>query len=96
MTILDTLRAQREEILRIADKHGARNVRVFGSVIHGDERPDSDIDLLVDVAPEHSPFFPAGFIADLEELFRRDIDVVTAQGLHWYIRDRVLAEAVPL
>ncbi len=88
--------SKREEILRIAARHGARNVRVFGSVARGEAGEQSDIDLLVDVGPGRTPFFPGGLLADLEELLGCKVDVVTAEGLHWYIRDRVLKEAVPL
>lgn len=87
---------KREEILRIAERHGACNVRVFGSMARGEDRPDSDLDLLVDVGPKPSPFFLGGLLADLEDLLGRNVDVVTEAGLHWYIRDRVLHEAVPL
>lgn len=96
METSDLIREKREEILRVAEKHGAYNVRVFGSVARGDARPDSDIDFLVDVRPVHSPWFPGGLLADLEELLGRRVDVVETEGLHWYIRDKVLSEAVPL
>jgi predicted nucleotidyltransferase len=87
---------RREEILRLAAKHGATNVRVFGSVARGEAGPDSDVDLLVDLGPKQSPWFPGGLLADLEDLLGRRIHIVTEKGLHWYIRDRVLQEAVPL
>lgn len=87
---------QREQILKLAARHGAHNVRVFGSLVRGEARPDSDIDLLVDVGAEHSPWFPSGLILDLQDLLSCDVDVVTPDSIHWYIRDRVLAEAVPL
>ena len=90
------LKSKREEILRIAARHGARNVRVFGSAARGEAGPRSDIDFLVDVGPERTPFFPGGLLADLEELLGCKVDVVTENGLHWYIRERVLKEAVPL
>ena len=93
---IGTLRARRREILEIASRHGARNVRVFGSVLHDEARPGSDIDLLVDVGPDHSPWFPAGLVVDLEALLGLPVDVVTENALHWYIRERVLAEAVSL
>lgn len=87
---------KREQILQIAARHGAYNVRVFGSTARGKTDPESDIDLLVDVRPTHSRWFPAGLILDLEELLGREVDVVTEDALHWYIRDRILEEAVPL
>ena len=96
MGVSERVREKREEILRIAARHGARNVRVFGSAARGEAAPDSDVDLLVDVGPTHSPWFPAGLILDLEELLGREVDVVTEDALHWYIRDRVLEEAIPL
>jgi len=96
MGIRGPMLEKREEILQIAARHGAYNVRVFGSTIRGQQGPDSDLDLLVEVGPTHSRWFPAGLILELEELLGRDVDVVTEAALHWYIRDRVLEEAVPL
>jgi uncharacterized protein len=90
------VKAKREEILRIAAQHGAYNVRIFGSVARGEDGPGSDVDLLVDVGPVHSSWFPAGLIVDLEDLLGCKVDVVEPEGLHWYIRERVLEEAVPL
>jgi predicted nucleotidyltransferase len=96
MSIDQRIQAKRREILRIAAAHGARNVRVFGSAARGESGPDSDVDFLVAVQPEHSPWFPAGLIVDLEQLLGCEVDVVTEEALHWYIHDRVLKEAVPL
>ncbi|MBI3941710.1 MAG: nucleotidyltransferase family protein [Chloroflexi bacterium] len=96
MNLDKLLQTRREEILRIAAKHGAYNVRIFGSVARGEAGPESDLDLLVEMAPDHSPWFPAGLILELEDLLGQKVDVVTENGLHWYIRDRILAEAVPL
>ena len=90
------LAEKREEILRIAARHGAYDVRVFGSVARGDTGAASDVDLLVDVRPDHSAFFPGGLVADLEDLLGRRVDVVEPAGLHWYLRDTILHEAVPL
>ena len=95
-TINQLLNSNREEILRICAKHGALNVRVFGSMARGDDDPDSDVDLLVDVGDEHSPWFPGGLIMDLQDLLGCKVDMVTEDALHWYIRDRVMKEAVPL
>lgn len=96
MTALEAVRHRRREILDVARKHGATNVRVFGSVVRGEDSPDSDIDLLVDVSGPTSAWFPAGLILDLEELLRRRIDVVTERGLNPLLRDEVLREAQPV
>jgi predicted nucleotidyltransferase len=96
MGVSERIVEKRDQILQIAERHGARNVRVFGSAARGEAAPDSDVDLLVDVGPAHSPWFPAGLILDLEELLGREVDVVTEDALHWYIRDQVLEEAIPL
>jgi predicted nucleotidyltransferase len=96
MNIDELLQKKHEEILRIAARHGAYNVRVFGSAVRGEAGPDSDVDFLVEVGPGRSAWFPAGLVLDLEELLGCKVDVVTEQALHWYIRDRVLKEAVPL
>jgi predicted nucleotidyltransferase len=93
---LELVRAKREEIQRIAVKHGARNVRVFGSMARGDARPDSDVDFLIEVGAETSSWFPAGLILDLESLLGRRVEVVTERGLNHLIRDDVLREAVPV
>ena len=96
MTIVELLGDKRQDILQIAARHGATNMRVFGSVARGEAKPGSDIDFLVDVGPGRSAFFPAGLLADLEDLLGCKVDVLTENGLHWYIRDRVLKEAQPL
>jgi uncharacterized protein len=90
------LREKREEILRIAKKHGARNIRVFGSVAKRETTKTSDIDLLVDTGEETSPWFPAGLVQELEELLGQRVDVVTTNGLYWLLRRRILTEAKPL
>ncbi|MDP8924996.1 MAG: nucleotidyltransferase family protein [Chloroflexota bacterium] len=89
----DLVRLNRDEILEIARRHGAGNVRVFGSVARGESGPDSDLDLLYDVVGPTTPWFPGGLLVDLEALLGRPVDVVEAQALHRRIRDRVLAEA---
>lgn len=96
MGIREILKDKRVEVLRLAAAHGARKVRVFGSVARGDAGPASDIDLLVELEPGRSLLDHVALKQDLEELFSRKVDVVTEKALHWYIRDRVLAEAVPL
>jgi hypothetical protein len=96
MGLEDLLRDRREDILRIAAKHGARNVRIFGSAARGEAGPASDVDFLVEVEPAHSAWFPAGLVTDLEDALGRKVHVVTKDALHWYIRDRVLEEAKSL
>ncbi len=86
----------REAILRIAAQHGAYNVRVFGSFSRGQARPDSDLDLLVDLEPDRTLLDQIALWQDLEDLLGRKVDVVTPGALHWLIRDSVLKEAVPL
>ena len=96
MGIHELLKVKREEILRIAAKHGARNVRVFGSVARGQAGAQSDLDILVDLEPGHSLLDLGGFLMDLQELLGCKVDVVTEKGLRERIRDRVLREAVPI
>ncbi|MDQ3005308.1 MAG: nucleotidyltransferase family protein [Chloroflexota bacterium] len=96
MKIEELLKSRRAEILEIARKHGAYNLRVFGSVARGEGNDQSDLDFLVEVGPVHSPWFPAGLVADLEDLLHIPVDIVTTDGLHWYIKEKVLAEARPL
>jgi predicted nucleotidyltransferase len=62
----------------------------------GDAGPQSDVDFLVEVGPDASPWFPGGLVAELEELLGRRVQVVTERGLDDFLRDRVLEEAVPL
>jgi predicted nucleotidyltransferase len=96
LNLTELVQEKRADILRIADQHGAFNVRVFGSVSRGEAGPDSDVDLLVDVGPKHSSWFPAGLIVDLEDLLGHRVDVATSDALHWYVRDHILSEAKPL
>ena len=90
------LERHREQILRICAEHGALNVRVFGSFARGEARPDSDVDFLIDVASEHSGWFPGGRLMALQDLLGRKVDIVTKDALHLYIRDQILRDAVPL
>lgn len=96
MRIADELRGRREEVLRVAARHGAGNVFVFGSVARGEETPDSDVDLLVDVVGEPTPWFPGGLVADLEDLLGRQVQVVIRRSLSPLIRGSVLKDASPL
>jgi predicted nucleotidyltransferase len=94
--MVDLVKTKREQILRLARRHGVTRVRIFGSMARGDAGPQSDVDLLIEVGPDPSPWFPGGLVAELEELLGRRVQVVTEQGLDELLRDRVLEEAVPL
>jgi hypothetical protein len=88
--------AESREILEVARRHGARRVRVFGSYARGQHRPDSDIDLLVELEPGRDLFDLVELKQELEERLHRRVDVLTEQSLSPYIRDEVLREARPL
>ena len=96
MTPAELVKEKREEIMRMAASHGARNVRVFGSVARGEADEGSDIDLLVEMEPGRSLFDLGGLQWDLEALLGRRVDVVTEKGLKSRIRARVFGEAVPV
>jgi predicted nucleotidyltransferase len=88
---------RRSQILEIATKHGAYNVRIFGSVVRKEDHEKSDIDFLVDYDPsQRSPWFPMGLIHDLETLLDRKVDVATPAMLKERIKEQVLKEALPL
>ena len=96
-TISALLQDKREEIIAIAEKHGAFNVRVFGSVARNEATLDSDIDFLVDYSLDDiSPWFPGGLKLDLEKLLDRKVDIATESALKERIKDRVLSEAIAL
>ena len=90
------LEKHRSDILRLAARHGASNVRVFGSRARGEGREDSDLDLLVTMKKGTSLLTTVALKRELETLVRRHVDIVTEAALSPYIRDRVLAEALPL
>ncbi|OQY97057.1 MAG: DNA polymerase subunit beta [Chloroflexi bacterium UTCFX4] len=95
-TSLQQLKRKRKRILAIAQKHGASQIRVFGSVARGEDKPTSDIDLLVKLSAKPSPWFPAGMTNDLEKLLGRRVEIVTERGLNPHLRKYILKEAVPL
>jgi predicted nucleotidyltransferase len=96
MDVDQLLQEKREAILQLAAKHGARNVRVFGSVARREANEQSDIDFLVDMEPGRSLMDQGGLLMDLRELLGREVDVVTEKGLYWLLRRRILKEAKPL
>jgi hypothetical protein len=92
----ELLKARRLEILSLARKYGAHNVRIFGSVARGEARPDSDIDFLVELEPGRSLFDLGGLVYELRNLLGIEVDVVTEKGLRHRIRESILREAVPV
>jgi predicted nucleotidyltransferase len=96
MSVLELLRQQRSEILKLASQHGARNVRIFGSAARGQADADSDIDFLVELEPDRTLFDLGALLMDLQDLLGRRIDVVTDDSIYWLLRRKILKEAVPL
>jgi predicted nucleotidyltransferase len=94
--LADEVNAKRDEILEIAARHGASNVRILGSVARNEARHDSDVDVLVDLEPGRTRLDHAALMIELKELLNCKVDVATERGLKARIRDRVLAEAVLL
>lgn len=94
---LADLRARREEILALAERHKATNVRVFGSVARGEADPGSDVDFLVTYQKGASLYDVAGLFVDLQELLGVAVDVVEDHaGLSDRFRRRIVKDVVPL
>lgn len=92
----EILKNKRQEILDLGKKYGIRNLRVFGSVARGQATPDSDVDFLVEVEPGRTYLDLGAFLMDMQDLLGRKVDVVTERGLHQYIKQQVLKEAIPI
>jgi len=96
MERLEEVRNQRRAILQLAEKHGVRRVRVFGSVARGEAGPQSDLDVLVEFEKGRSLLDLVGFQQDMTDLIGGRVDVVAEGGLSPYLEDRILREAIPL
>jgi len=96
MNLSQLLQQKRQQVLEIAAGHGARNVRLFGSVARGEATETSDLDLLIELAPEQTLLDVIAIKQDLEELLGCKVDVVTEAAISPYLRDKVLHEAIRL
>ena len=96
MALLEDLHSQRDVLLAIAARHGASNVRLFGSVLHHEEQPDSDIDLLIDMAEDRGFRDYLALVEELEGVLSRRVDVVIERSLSPHFRPYIEAEAQPL
>lgn len=96
MNMLTTLKNKRLEILALAAKHGASNVRLFGSVVRGEDNLESDVDLLVDMQASRSLFDLIELKEDIELCLGKKVDLLTSNGINRHLKNRILGEAMPL
>ena len=96
MALLEDLHSQRDVLLAIVARHGASNVRLFGSVLRHEEQPDSDIDLLIDMAEDRGFRDYLALVEELEGVLSRRVDVVIERSLSPHFRPYIEAEAQPL
>ena len=96
MITINDIRKRREEILDLAKKHGAQNVRLFGSVVRGENTDQSDIDFLVKMTCGASLLDRIAFSNKLEDMFHTKIDVVNEKALHYTLKKKILSQGVEL
>ena len=96
MKLEKSLRLKRNDILLLASRHGAKNVRIFGSAARGEAGPESDVDFLVKMEDGRSLLDLSALVADLQDILGRKVDVVSEDGLYWLLRRKILKEAKPL
>jgi uncharacterized protein len=96
MSLRDEIQRQRDVVLGIAGRYGATNLRLFGSVARGEERPDSDVDLLIDLGQERGFGDYLGLAEELEALLHRRVDLVLSRSLSPHFRPFIEAEARPV
>lgn len=93
MLLIAEVESKREQIINIALHHKISNIKVFGSVIRGEETSDSDIDFWVDCKEECSLFDLIALKDELENVLNRKVDIVTEESIHWTLKDKILKEA---
>lgn len=96
MTPEEVLKEKRQAVMDLASKHGARDVRIFGSVARGESGAGSDLDLLVKMEEGRSLLDLSALTLDLQDLLGLKVDVVSEDGLYWLLRRKILREARPL
>lgn len=96
MSLRDHSHGRRDDLQAIAARHGVSNLRLFGSVVRGEERPDSDVDFLVDIAEDRGVADYLALVEELEEMLGRRVEVVIERSLSPYLRPFVEAEVQPL
>ena len=92
----DLLKKHKENIHKIATNHGILSIQVFGPFARGEDNIDSDIDLLVELEPKRSLLDMIAMKHELEDLMKRKVDVVTANGISPYLVKQIMEEAVQL
>lgn len=91
MPLLEEIKARKAEILSLGEKYGIKDIRVFGSVARGEEKEDSDVDFLVNIDEKifHDGLDYVRFKDSLEEMLKREIDLVSESGLYWMLRNEI-------
>jgi predicted nucleotidyltransferase len=95
-TMHPLIESHRHQLVELARRHGIVDVRVFGSMARGTADDNSDVDLLVNLAPGVSGLALGSLLLDAQDLLGRRVDVVTETGLHPAMREQVLRDALPL
>ena len=96
MSGLEQIKERAPAVYSVAARHGARNIRIFGSLVRGEDGKDSDVDMLVDMDDDRSLLDLVAVERELSKLLNRKVDVVVDGGISPYLRDRICAEAIPL
>lgn len=96
MNTLELIRSKKSDILAIATRHGAKNVRVFGSVARGEDTDTSDVDLLVSMEKNRTLYDLIGLQQEIQDILNRNVDVLTDRSINRYLQAQILQEATLL